>query len=170
MEKNRKKWSLFLFSISACFLILLDQITKIAAQKHLKGQDSFPIIKGVFELYYLENRGSAFGMLQGKKIFFIVTAVFVIIIIPYIYSKIPLAKRFRYLRMIAAMLLSGAAGNAIDRITRGYVIDFFYFSLIDFPVFNVADIYVTVGTFAFIILTLVYYKDADFEQIHLFTK
>lgn len=155
------------FFASALILIVLDQITKAAAQKQLKGGEAFSILKGVFELQYLENRGSAFGMLQGGRVFFVIMAAFVMIIIPYVYSKIPLTKRFFWLRVIAVLYLAGAAGNAVDRVAHGYVIDFFYFSLIDFPIFNVADIYVTVGTFLLILLILFYYKDEDFEQIQI---
>jgi len=56
-------------------------------------------------------------------------------------------------------------GNFIDRVFRNYVVDFFYFKLIDFPVFNVADIYVTVAAFAMIILGLFYYKEEDYNKI-----
>ena len=63
------------------------------------------------------------------------------------------------------MIMAGAFGNLIDRVFRGYVVDFFYFSLINFPIFNVADIYVTVAAFMFIILGLFYYKEEDFSLI-----
>ena len=81
-----------------------------------------------------------------------------------------MTRRFLYLRVIAVLFLSGAVGNAIDRMMNGYVIDFFYFSLIDFPIFNVADIYVAVSTILLIVLMLFYYKDEDFDQIHLFSR
>ena len=163
-----KKWRMVLFGIITFFLIILDQIAKRAAQINLRGKEDFTIWQGVFELHYLENRGSAFGMLQGQRTFFIIMAVLVLMIVPYIYSKIPFTKHFLYLRLVAVLFLAGAVGNAVDRIIYGYVIDFFYFSLINFPVFNVADIYVSVGTFALILLVWFYYTDEDFEQIHLF--
>lgn len=165
-----QKENLFFLTAGTVLLVLLDQLTKWAASVYLKGNRPFPLIKGVFELYYLENRGSAFGLLQGKRIFFIVMAIIVLFIIPYIYCKIPLAPRFGLLRILAVLFLSGAVGNAIDRVTRGYVVDFFYFSLIDFPVFNVADIYVTVSAAMMFILMLFYYKEEDLDQIHLIRK
>lgn len=167
MEKRKNISNLILLGISTCLLVVLDQITKLAAQQRLKGTDGLSVIQGVFELQYLENRGSAFGMMQGKRVFFIVMAVVVLVVISYIYVRIPLTKRFLYMRMIAVLYLAGAVGNAVDRVVHGYVVDFFYFSLIDFPIFNVADIYVTVGTFSLIGLILFYYKDEDFEQIRL---
>ncbi len=161
---------MLLFAFSTVLLVAVDQITKHAAQKQLRDSKPLSIIDGVFELCYLENRGSAFGILQGQKTFFIITAVLVLIAVPYIYAKIPLTKRFWYLRVIAVLFLSGAVGNAVDRVLHGYVIDFYYFSFIDFPIFNMADIYVTVATFAMILLILFYYEDDDFQQIHLFSK
>ena len=79
----------------------------------------------------------------------------------------PLSPRFRLLRLDAVFFLAGALGNAIDRVIRGYVVDFFYFSLIDFPVFNVADIYVSVSAFALFLLMFFYYKEEDLNQIEL---
>ncbi len=157
------------FGICVVLLILLDQVTKRAAQSLLQDEPALSVIPGVFELQYLENRGSAFGLLQGQRVLFLVMAGCMLLVVPYIYSRMPLTKRFRYLRIIAILFLSGAVGNAIDRLLHGYVIDFFYFSLIDFPIFNVADIYVTVSTFFLIVCILFYYKDEDFAQIHLRT-
>ncbi len=170
MEAKSKGRSIAAFAISVVALIILDQITKLAAQNLLRGQDAYRIIPGVFELQYLENRGSAFGLLQGQRVFFVVMAGLMVFIIPYVYYRIPLTRRFWYLRVIACLFLAGAVGNAVDRLIHGYVIDFFYFSLIDFPIFNVADIYVTASTFLLIILMLFYYQDEDFEQIHIFFK
>ncbi len=162
-----KKGSLFFLAIGTILLAALDQLTKWAAITYLKGNLAFPIIKGVFELSYLENRGSAFGLMQGKRYFFLAMTAVVLIIIPYIYSKMPLSPRFRLLRLDAVFFLAGALGNAIDRVIRGYVVDFFYFSLIDFPVFNVADIYVSVSAFALFLLMFFYYKEEDLNQIEL---
>lgn len=168
MEKNKLR--MIMPIIGVILLIIIDQATKYLAQNALKAKESYVIIPGVFELRYLENRGSAFGMLQGQRVFFIAAAAVMLFLIPYLYRKIPTSKHFFYLRVIAVMYLSGALGNAVDRIVNGYVIDFFYFSLIDFPIFNMADIYVSVATICLILLILFYYKDEDFEQIHIFKK
>ena len=76
-----------------------------------------------------------------------------------------MTKKLLPLRICAVFIFSGAIGNFIDRLKLGYVVDFFYFKLIDFPVFNVADIYVTVAAFAMIILGLFYYKEEDYNKI-----
>lgn len=169
METKSKAKSMLCFALGVIVLVLFDQLTKLAAQTLLR-QNPLPVIRDVFELQYLENRGSAFGMLQGQRIFFILMAGLMALFIPYLYYRLPLTRRFWYLRVISVLFLAGAAGNALDRIIHGYVIDFFYFSLIDFPIFNVADIYVTVSTFVLIFLILFYYKEEDLEQIHILPK
>ena len=73
--------------------------------------------------------------------------------------------RYFWLRFCAVLVCAGAIGNMIDRIRLNYVIDFFYFSLIDFPIFNVADCYVVVACVLFAILVLFYYKDEDFAWV-----
>ncbi|MBD5555360.1 MAG: signal peptidase II [Roseburia sp.] len=147
-------------------LVVLDQLTKAAAVAHLKDQEPYVIWKGVFELSYLENRGMAFGMFQNKQMVFIVLTVLVMIVLSYVYlMRIPAERRFFWLNLIAILFFAGAIGNLIDRVLQNYVVDFFYFVLIDFPIFNVADIYVTVAAFLFLVLGLFYYKDADYERL-----
>ena len=152
-------------ALLAFLLILLDQATKYLAVAKLKDQASFVILKGVFELHYLENHGAAFGILQGKKMFFITITLVMIIVLAYVYGRIPLERQFYPLHGICIALFSGAIGNFIDRVLHNYVIDFFYFSLINFPVFNVADIYVTCAMALFIVLFLFYYKEADLDRL-----
>lgn len=152
--------------IFSFFLIFIDQITKILAIQQLKDDNAYVLIDGVFELRYLENRGAAFGILQGKKIFFILFTLIALCLIAYIYLKrIPAERKFRFLDVICILFFSGAIGNFIDRIMRNYVVDFFYFKLIDFPIFNVADVYVTVAAFAMILLGLFYYKEEDYNKL-----
>ena len=152
--------------IISILLILLDQITKLLAVKYLKSQEPFVIWNNVFELRYLENRGAAFGIMQGQKLFFVIfTSIALVAIVWFYLKKIPAEKKYIYLDIISVLLFSGAIGNLIDRVRLNYVIDFFYFILIDFPIFNVADIYVTVAAFAMFGLGLFYYKDEDYELI-----
>lgn len=166
-EKSKKHTaSLYFFGgLLAFFLILLDQATKYLAVAKLKDQPSVVILQGVFELHYLENHGAAFGVLQGKKIFFITVTIFMILLLTYVYGRLPMERRFYPLHGICIALFAGAIGNFIDRILYNYVIDFFYFSLINFPIFNVADIYVTCAMALFIILFLFYYKEADLDHL-----
>ncbi len=149
------------------FLVIADQAAKKLAYVYLKNQPSVSLIPGVLELHYLypENRGIAFGMFQGSVLFFAVVSILFLLVLIYAWMRIPKERFYLPLLTIAAVLASGALGNFIDRFFRGYVIDFIYFSLIDFPVFNVADIYVTVAAFAMIILGLFYYKEEDYNKI-----
>lgn len=144
-------------------LIAIDQITKILAFSNLRGSLGISLIPGVFELQYLENRGAAFGILQDHQILFLVITIIAAIILTYIYGKLPEDKKYIPLRISYVLLMAGAFGNMIDRMIRGYVVDFFYFKWIDFPIFNVADIYVTVTMILLIILILFYYKEEDLE-------
>ena len=149
--------------LSFVVLILFDQWTKGLAVKHLMDQEPFVIIPDVFQLRYLENRGAAFGMMQGQQIFFVISALIAVSAILYIYFKMPWEKRFHPLRMVGICIGAGAIGNLIDRVILGYVVDFFYFELIDFPIVNVADIYVTCATIILALLILFYYKEDELD-------
>ena len=149
--------------ISFVLLILFDQWTKSLAVAHLMNQEPFVIIDGVFQLRYLENRGAAFGMMQGQQTFFVIMATVAVLAIIYIYFKLPWQKRFHLLRTVGLFIAAGAIGNLIDRVMLGYVVDFFYFELIDFLIFNVADIYVTCATIILALLIIFYYKEEELE-------
>ena len=166
-------------------LVLFDQITKIVATHFLKGKPAIPIIENVFELQYLENRSAAFGMdpvsllhrlfsfsvfnenptlfLAFRMGFLVMITLVIFICLVIVYLRIPSTKRYQYMNWILLFFMAGAIGNFIDRITNQYVVDFLYFKLIDFPIFNVADIYVTVAAVFMLFLGLFYYKEEDFE-------
>lgn len=141
--------------------LLFDQFTKYAAVLKLKDQAPFVLINGVFELCYLENRGAAFGMMQDMRFVLAVGALLVCGVIVYLYLRMPENRRYLPLRICAVLLCAGAVGNMIDRVRLGYVIDFFYFRLIDFPIFNVADCYVVAACIVFALLVLFYYREED---------
>ena len=146
-------------------LLLIDQLTKLWAVKILKPIGSIKIIHNVLEIYYVENRGAAFGIMQNKQWFFLIITLAVLVGLLWISGKIPEEKHFIPLKACLYFVGAGAVGNMIDRVFRKYVVDFIYFSLINFPVFNVADIYVTVSTIVFCLLLFFYYKEEDLERI-----
>lgn len=148
-------------------LIVLDQYTKLLAVEHLKDQNAFVILDKVLEFRYLENRGAAFGMLQNQILFFIFIAVIILLAITFVLLKTPMDQKYRYMHIFLILIASGAIGNLIDRLRFGYVVDFIYFVLIDFPIFNVADIYVTVGTALLILFILFFYKEEDLNFIKI---
>ena len=151
--------------IGCVFLILLDQVTKLLALQNLKGQNPVTLIPDVFQLLYVENRGAAFGILQNRQWVFLIITVIVLAALVWALPKIPQERHFLPLTLCLCFIGAGAVGNMIDRIFRGYVVDFFYFKLIDFPVFNVADIYVTTAAVILIVLIVFLYKEEDFDRI-----
>ena len=159
---NKQLCRPWVIAVLTVLLVALDQWTKYLAVLFLKDQDPFVIIDGVFELHYLENRGAAFGILQGQKVIFLICTVLVLAVLAFYYNRMPLEKKYQPLRAVGVLLGAGAVGNLIDRMVQSYVVDFFYFELINFPIFNVADIYVTTAAVALIVLVIFFYKDEDF--------
>lgn len=162
-NQNRRSSTLcwILSAVAFILLVISDQLSKHLAVLNLKGGDGIVLIDGVFELRYLENRGAAFGMMQNMQFFFVAGAVLICLAAVCIYARMPLTGKYLPLRICTILLCSGAVGNMIDRVRQDYVVDFFYFSLIDFPIFNVADCYVVVACVLFVILILFYYKGED---------
>ncbi len=158
---EKKAWILFLVGIGV--LLFVDRLTKILAVQYLKDTDGVTLIYGGLRLYYLENHGAAFGILQNKQvIFWILTAVFIVVVL-WFFRKVPKTKYYRPINVCVMVLLAGALGNFIDRIFQQYVVDFIYFEFIDFPIFNVADIYVTLSVIILLLLVLFKYKEGDFS-------
>lgn len=138
----------------ALLIVVLDQASKYAAVKYLKGEKPYIIIKNFFQLDYVENYGAAFGILQNKKIFFIIITTIVIISIFIILVKYS-SKFNKPMNVALAMLLGGTIGNFIDRIRLSYVVDFISVKFgegYDFPVFNVADMFIVMGTFLIMLM------------------
>ena len=152
-------------AIAVIALVLLDQWTKVLAVTHLMNTNGVTIIPNVFRLYYLENRGSAFGLMQNQKIFFVIFTILVLAVLTLIYRKIPDTKRMLPLKIAGILIYAGAIGNFIDRVRQSYVVDFFSFVLISFPIFNVADCYVVVGGILFILVFLFYYKEEELSVL-----
>ena len=142
-------------------LVGLDLYTKHLAEAALSGGKVIEIIPGVFELYFLRNSGAAFGIFQNQKWLFTVIAVVMILAMTWVYIRIPAGKKYRPLGILLVFISAGAAGNLVDRLIYGSVRDFLYFCLINFPIFNVADIYVTCSVFVFFFLLLFRYKEED---------
>ncbi len=130
---------------SIVVLILIDQLTKIWAANALGFEKVIKVWDGVFHLQYLENDGAAWGMLSGRQAFLIIFTSIIIIGMFYYMTKLPRTREGLWTKVALVMIISGAIGNLIDRIVFNYVRDFLYFKLINFPIFNVADILVVVG-------------------------
>lgn len=174
----KKKITLHIIIQIALFLVLIavDQLTKYLAVTHLKNQEPSVLIKGVLELRYLENAGAAFSIFQNRQwLFYIITAIVLLIII-FLWIRCTRSLKqystltgedFRpetlrggiLLNYILVILAAGAIGNLYDRIHLHYVIDFIYISLINFPVFNFADICVSLSAVLLVVFFLFIYKE-----------
>lgn len=144
------------------FLLAVDQFTKYLASRFLAGTSGLILIPGVFEFYYLENRGAAFGILNNRQLVFVFIALLISAFAVYVYVRLPFEKSYHPLRFVCSLITAGAIGNMIDRLARGYVIDFLYFSLIDFPVFNIADDYVCIGAGLAVLFLFTIYRSEEF--------
>lgn len=171
MKKNTvlNLFKVFLCLIITSGLVALDRISKIWAVRTLKGAEDIILIRNVFQLHYLENRGMAFGMMQNQQIFFYIITVVILAVAMYFLVKTPAKKRYLPLLTVIVLIIAGAIGNLIDRASQKFVVDFLYFSLIDFPIFNVADCYVTVGCFSVIIM-MFFYKDEELSELYSLKK
>ncbi len=134
---------LVVFFVGVILLLAVDQLSKWVVLHTLTGVESFPLINGVFHLTYCENRGAAFGILQNQVWVFV--AITIAVLTAVIYYMLRVRPKNKWLNISLMLLVGGALGNFIDRIYRGYVVDFFDFCLINFPIFNVADCFVVVG-------------------------
>ncbi|KGJ50344.1 lipoprotein signal peptidase [Clostridium sp. NCR] len=137
-------------------LIGLDQISKFLAVKYLVNIGSIPIIKDIFHLTYVENRGAAFGMFQNNQMIFVVVALAACIFgLYYLYKK-----QLNLLGKSAIILIiAGAIGNLIDRVRLGFVVDYFDFRIVWNYVFNVADVFVVIGTILLCIYIIFFEND-----------
>lgn len=144
-------------------LIVFDLFTKKIAVNALQDGRHIPLIPDVLEFYYIQNRGAAFGIFQNGTFILSLISTVALIILIFIYLRIPDGKKYLPLRLVLTFIAAGAAGNLYDRVSLSYVRDFIYFSLIDFPVFNVADIYVTCSVFILAYLILFHYKEEDLQ-------
>lgn len=140
----------------AAISLAADQLSKQWVTRVLQPVGDIPLWDGVFHLTYARNIGAAFSMLEGQLWFFVLFTLAASVAILYV--------TFRYrnslpilLRITLGLILGGAVGNLIDRLLYGYVIDFLYFKLINFAIFNIADCCVVIGSILLGIYILFFY-------------
>lgn len=122
--------------------IVLDQVVKMAIVKHIKLSEQKPVLKGLLSLTHLRNNGAAWSILEGQQWFFVLTTVIVLAVAAWFWLK-NLSKNWYAIGL--TLIISGALGNFIDRVRQGYVVDMFQLDFINFPIFNVADILLSIG-------------------------
>ncbi len=164
MKNRQKSLAFYLAGIAlAAILLWLDRWTKQLAVNHLKGQADIELIPGVLKLHYLENHGAAFGILQNQQWFFVLMTLVILAVLLYVVIRMPKIAHYLPAFLLAFALIAGALGNFYDRLVQKYVVDFIYFCLIDFPIFNLADIYVTCSLIIFLFFFFFFYKEEDFQ-------
>jgi len=137
--------------------IAADQVIKMLVTTNIKLNDQVPVIKGLFKLFYIQNNGAAFGMLQNQIWLFVLITLSISAAIIVALFKYENHEFFSYAASI--LIVGGGIGNLIDRVVRGYVID--YISISFFPwIFNFADCCVTVGT-VFLIIHILFFAERD---------
>ncbi|VTZ92364.1 Lipoprotein signal peptidase [Limosilactobacillus mucosae] len=152
-EKNQlKKQSLLPWSLILIVgLIIVDQIVKHWVTSNIPLNGSRTFIPGLLDLDNLHNTGAAWSMLEGRQWFFAVITVIAIIVVAYLMWK---NRRSAWIMTGLSLIMAGAVGNFIDRLSQRYVVDMFALKNVNFPVFNVADACLTVGVFIMLIVVL----------------
>ncbi|MCM1044431.1 MAG: signal peptidase II [Candidatus Gastranaerophilales bacterium] len=166
-EKKIKRWlMLTVDAVLVIGLFLFDQYTKRLAIENLKDSPSKVLIEGVLELQYLENRGSAFGLLQNQKFFILFVGVVFLLVILFLMFRLPEKRRFCIVHVLFSVIIAGGLGNMADRFRFDYVVDFISFILINYPIFNVADCYIVVATIGLFVLFLFVFKEKDLDFLN----
>jgi signal peptidase II len=147
-------------------LVLIDQVTKSIAVAYLGEISSIVVIDGILDFTLVRNFGAAWGMLSGARWFFVTVTIIVLGYVVYVFPKLPKTKAGAWAKVGVTLLSAGAVGNLFDRLLNegGYVVDFFRVRFIDFPVFNMADIYVVSGAFLLSFLMLFFLNDDRHEK------
>jgi len=140
------------FFTGILLITILDQAAKFFAAGLLQSVKTLPLWENVFHFTYVENPGAGWGIFSDHTwLLTVVTFVVIVAAVTYMVVKRPTN---RLLVTGVTFMIGGAVGNLIDRVRLGYVIDFFDFTLIDFPVFNIADCFITVGAIIFVIYVI----------------
>lgn len=154
--------SLIPMGLLVALIALIDQITKVLVVKNIAYGQVVPCVEGLFHLTYVENYGAAFSLFQGQKwLFFLVFALFVSLTIWAVRKKLFPFHRFEL--WCLASIMGGGLGNIIDRVFRGFVVDMICVDFISFPVFNVADCFITCGAIG-LLVHLVFFNKAFWKD------
>ncbi len=159
-----------IYFIISALIVLLDQASKYFMSIHLSSDKTAELIPGVVGLVYVENTGAAFSFLRDMRWVLVGVSLVVIVLLVLLLARY--GNKIKPVgRLALACVLGGAFGNLIDRALFGYVVDFFEFEFVHFAVFNVADVFITIGGIVFCIYYLFQRDDLirEFSWGQLFT-
>ena len=161
MNKSRWKKKILIWDF-VCIILLngLDRLSKIAAGYYCINEN-FILIEDIFEITYLKNMGGAFGILNNQRFFFIFIACLFVSLLVFFLFATPNDKKFNALHIWISFVLAGTIGNLVGGVT-----DYIRLLVIDFPVFNLSDVFITLGTIFTLILVLFKLKEKDFEFLN----
>ncbi len=154
--KNKQK----IYMIT-CISLIIDQLIKLIISRTMKLYQSITIIKNFFSITYVKNTGAAFSILKDNTLFLIIISVIFILLLNHYIKK---ENNYTKLSIISyGLIMGGIFGNLIDRVMHHAVIDFLSFTIIsyEFPIFNIADICITIGIILFIISSIIEKKEND---------
>lgn len=156
---------MILWSLIVLIIIALDQISKYWVVNNIGLTDSFTVIPNIIDFVYVKNTGAAFSFLSDKTYgIILLSCISVIFCVGVVWFMIKRKPQHKLLTISLALMLSGAIGNVIDRIFKGYVVDFIETTFIKFPVFNIADIAITIGASLIIIYVLFFEKSKNTDE------
>ena len=158
----RSRLRLLFFGLFAALIVIADQITKLLVLEHIPQDEYVKAIPGLFHLTYVQNTGAAFSSFQGMRWLFVGIFLVLTVALLFEYFKKPMAFA-TFERFCLAAVYGGALGNVIDRVRLGYVVDMICVDFMDFPVFNVADCFITCGCILMLI-HLVFFNKAFWKD------
>ena len=137
--------------LSIILLVILDQLTKFLVVKLIPLNNAVILIRNFLKFYYIQNTGAAFGMFSGYLILLIIITF---VVLYFLYKEIKTSKIDNLNICSLVLIISGSIGNLIDRVFRGYVIDFIDVKIFNFPNFNIADISIVSGVIVLLYIIL----------------
>ena len=153
---------LLILTLFSAVIVAIDQLTKFLVVENIPLYADVPLLPGVVQLTYAQNTGAAFSILQGQQwLFALIFAVFTAAILWAYFKKAFPFSKFEW--FCIAAVYAGGLGNMIDRLRLGYVVDMIETQFIDFPVFNVADSFITCGCIA-LMVSLIFFNKAFWKD------
>lgn len=155
---SKKNWKFLLFCLFAAVIVAADQWTKWLVVENIRLYQRVEAIPGLFYLTYVQNTGAAFSSFKGMQWLFVLVFAVLTVAVVWEYFKKPLAFN-GFERWCIAAIYGGGLGNMIDRVRLGYVVDMIATDFMDFPVFNVADSFITCGCIAMMVSLIFFNKN-----------